>query len=692
MYKYLNLRRPIELPLILIVDDDRLCRYLLKKVFEYECRLIFAESGAEAIQQTQSNSDICLILLDLVMPGMSGLETLKWLKANTKTQEIPVIFVTSSDNDESEHNALALGAIDYITKPIKKDIAKARIWNHINNQIDIEFLKIFNQIVTHCNEAIVVTDARKRIVYVNGAFSRISGYEKDETIGFNPAFLSSGHQGRSVYAEIWKDVLKNGYWSGELWNRKKNGEFYLQWIKLFSIANVNGIVTNYIGISSDITKLSEKESRVEHLAYYDALTGIPNRILLSDRIQQAIAHAERSSKILAVCYLDLDGFKYINDTIGYQGGDSILIEIAIRIKETIRSCDTVARMGGDEFSILLTELENEADCIASIERVIEKIKEPIVINGHSFHIGASIGYTIFPLDAENPDLLLRHANETMCRVKKLGKNYYKAFNPEIELTICQNNKKVQQIRNGIIQDEFEIYYQPKVILKTWELVGVEALIRWNHPELGLLYPDQFLPIIETNSLIVDLGDWVINQALKQINAWLMIGITIPISVNVSGMQIQDERFMQKLETALSNYPEVPSSLLELEVLESSALEIHQSAQVMHDVIENLGIEFSLDDFGTGYSSLIYLKSLPAKTLKIDRTFVVDMLNNQGDQAIIQGIIALARAFKHKTVAEGVETAAHAEALINMGCEVGQGYGIARPMKLDKFMTWYREFR
>jgi len=676
-----------EQPLILIVDDERLNQQILASLLKDEYRIKVAGNGPRAIEIAKQHPQLALILLDVAMPEMDGYEVCKRLKEDAVTKDIPVIFITAAHDEASESLGLQMGAVDYIAKPIKPLITKIRVQKNIALKHYQEKLRLSSKIIENSKEAVFVTDAARNIIDVNHAFTKITGYSRDDVIGQNPCILNSGHQGTEVYAAIWHEIALNGQWSGELHNRRKDGECYPEGINIVAILDERAGVTHYVGIATDITLQKQRESRLEHIAHYDGLTGIPNRVLLADRMKQAIIQTRRDNKLLAVCYLDLDGFKPVNDTMGHQAGDLVLVEIAHRIGLTIRAGDTVARLGGDEFAILLIGLHHEEECAVSIARILETIGRPIVINEKMLFLSASIGVTIFPLDDEEPDTLLRHADHAMYAAKQSGKNCYHLYNTAHDSKVRLHHEVLKRIQLGLKQNEFELFYQPKLEMRTGKLVGAEALIRWRHPDRGLLLPMDFLPLIESDDLIVELGDWVIDTALAQLNTWLKARCAVQISVNVAGRQLQHEDFIAKLNTALERYPEVPSCFLELEILETSALEIVQSAQIIRDACSQLGVSFALDDFGTGYSSLTYLKTLPAKTLKIDQTFVRDMLENDGDRAIVQSIIALAHSFKRKTVAEGVETQDHFEALLSMGCGIGQGYGIARPMPVAEFMDW-----
>ncbi|MGR8932869.1 MAG: putative bifunctional diguanylate cyclase/phosphodiesterase [Gammaproteobacteria bacterium] len=550
-----------------------------------------------------------------------------------------------------------------------------------------EKLRLTRRIYESTLEGIVVTDAACNIVDVNEAFTRITGYSREEVIGKNPRLLNSGRQDNAFYAALWQAIDTCGHWSGEMWNRRKDGGIYPEWITISAITNPQNQVTHYVGISSDITLLKQHEKQLEHIAHYDALTGIPNRVLLVDRMKQALAQTRREQKLLAVCYLDLDSFKPINDSYGHETGDQILITIAERIKRNLRGGDTVARLGGDEFVILLLGIENTDDCYLSFERLLHAIGQPISIKDMAYQVTASIGVTLYPTDDEDPDTLLRHADQAMYQAKQAGKNRYHVFDPHHDMRIKVNREMRERIEQGLEAGEFELFYQPKVVMAEGCVVGAEALIRWRHPEYGLLSPIEFLPIVENSALEIRLGEWVIETTLQHLENWREQGLEPEVSINLAAGHLLSPDFIDHLAAKLAQHPTLSARQLQIEILETAALaDVGRVSEIM-DACSALGIRFALDDFGTGYSSLAYLRKLPADTLKIDQSFVRDMLTDAGDFAIVKGIIALAKSFGRSTVAEGVETEAHFQTLLNMGCDIGQGYGIARPMPAAAFAAW-----
>jgi diguanylate cyclase (GGDEF)-like protein/PAS domain S-box-containing protein len=550
-----------------------------------------------------------------------------------------------------------------------------------------EKLLITASVFNSSQEAIVITDSGNNIIDVNPAFTKITGYEQYEVLGKNPKILNSGHQGKEFYTQLWETLNRDKAWRGEIWNRRKSGEIYPEMLSISTLCDNDGKVLRHVAVFSDISHLKKHEEELKRVAHYDPLTGIPNRLLLADRMQQGISQTSRDKNIMAVCYLDLDGFKPINDTSGHEVGDKILVEVSKRIEKTIRGGDTVARLGGDEFVILLLDLEKGEECLTTLERLLKAIAEPINFQDKTLKISASIGVSIYPTDNEDPDTLMRHADQAMYVAKESGKNRFHIYDVEMDKRARNQNEFLQSIRNALKQNQFELYYQPKINLRTKELVGVEALIRWRHSERGVLPPSEFLRQIENTGLDIEIGEWVMATALNQLVQWRKEGLDIDVGINISGYHLESSSFVGKLEQLLSLYPDLPPNKLQIEVLETVALNDINVVREIIGACRELGVTFALDDFGTGYSSLSYLYALPVDALKIDQTFVRDMLEDDGDRAIVLGVIALAKAFKRLTIAEGIETTAHIQVLDGMGCEFGQGYGIALPMPASELIRW-----
>lgn len=553
-------------------------------------------------------------------------------------------------------------------------------------------LRLAASVFEHAHEGILVTDGAGVIIEVNKTFEKVTGYAREEVIGQSPRLLKSGRHEVSFYTEMWQIITERGYWHGEIWNRRKSGEIYPQSASISSVRNAKGEVTYYVGLFADISALKESQQRLEYLAYYDPLTGLPNRALLADRLRLALAKAQRDNRVLAICYVDLDEFKPINDRWGHAIGDELLIQVAQRFKRTIRGDDTVARLGGDEFVILLGNLESVMEGEQVLERLLKMLAIPFVFSTMKVTVSASIGATFFPNDGSDPDTLVRHADHAMYRAKQSGRHRYRLFDSEQDRQAQIHLELLERIRQGWMYGEFCLYYQPKVDMRRGRVIGVEALARWHHPEQGILSPAAFIKVVENSDFAPVFSDWVLKTAIHQMAIWHDAGQVLPISVNLCARHLQQPNFVVRLQSLLADYPDVRSDWLEIEVLETTALE--QTQQVFQIISEcrQLGVRFAIDDFGTGYSSLTYLKQLPAQILKIDQSFVRDMLCDPGDLAIVRGIISLTTVFKLDVIAEGVESVEHGTLLLQLGCDHAQGYAIARPMPAEEIPNWVQDWR
>ncbi|PCI22219.1 MAG: hypothetical protein COB62_01720 [Piscirickettsiaceae bacterium] len=437
-----------------------------------------------------------------------------------------------------------------------------------------------------------------------------------------------------------------------------------------------------------ILKREAEENKLSYMAHYDALTGLPNRTLFTERFNHAIAHSKRTKNQLAICFLDLDNFKPVNDNFGHQVGDQLLIEVAKRIQECIRDEDTVSRQGGDEFALLLNDIESPLHVNLTLERIHHALALPYSINNQRHHITASSGITLYPSDDGDIDTLLRHADQAMYQAKLAGKNQILLFNPEHQQRTIKKQRQIDDISQALANEEFTLYYQPKVNMKTGKVFGVEALIRWVHPKKGLIQPLDFLPLIDGHDLEIQLGTWVINEAISQLEKLTEKGLDLEVSINISSAHLQSVTFFERLEKALARHPAINANNIQLEILESSALgDIQAISSIVNRCQEELNINFALDDFGTGYSSLAHLRNITANTIKIDRSFIQHMLENSEDLALVKGIISLAKAFNRNVIAEGVETTEHGIVLMQLGCDDAQGYCIAKPIPAAKIATW-----
>jgi len=556
----------------------------------------------------------------------------------------------------------------------------------------MEKLQLSSRVFSDTHEAIAITDTNNLIVEVNPAFCNITGYSHEEALGQNPSILSSGKQSPDFYQAMWQKINEQNYWQGEVWNRTKSGKLYAELLSISVLKDPFGNVVNYVALFSDITNSKQQQEQLSLMAHYDVLTNLPNRALFTDRFTQAIAHSKRSGHQLAVCFLDLDNFKPVNDNYGHEIGDKLLIEVAERITSCIREEDTVSRQGGDEFALLLNDIESTAQCAQTLARIHNSLAKPYTIDGRLHEISASSGVTLYPNDNEDIDTLLRHADQAMYQAKLAGKNHYKIYDQCEDQRTIQKHDQLKEIESALANNEFQLYYQPKINMVTGDVFGAEALIRWIHPEKGLTPPLDFLPVIEGTELEIKVGQWVINNALTQLEEWSQQGIKLEVSVNISSNHLLSKTFFANLEAELAQHSTVDPQHLQLEILESSALgDLNAITAVIETCKGALGVKIALDDFGTGYSSLTHLRSLPVDTIKIDQSFVRDMLDDPSDYTIIDGVIGLSGSFNRHVIAEGVETVSHGIMLLLMGCQNAQGYGIAKPMPAADIPLWLNDY-
>jgi diguanylate cyclase (GGDEF)-like protein/PAS domain S-box-containing protein len=566
-----------------------------------------------------------------------------------------------------------------------------------------ERLRLAARVFTHASEGILITAPDGAILDVNDTFTQITGYTREEVLGRNPRLLNSGRQGKEFYTAMWRTLLEKGHWSGEIWNRGKDGRIYAEMLTISAVQDESGEVQQYVALFSDITTFKEHEQQLRHIAHYDVLTGLPNRVLLADRLNLAMAQFPRLNwnkaqprlrgQVMAVAYLDLDGFKEINDSHGHDVGDQVLAMVGRRMKKVLRKGDTLARLGGDEFVAVLLDLETPEASIPMLNRMLKAASQPMKIGDHDLQVSVSIGVTFYPqAEGAAADQLLRQADQAMYQAKLAGKNSYHLFDISRDRSARGHQVDLVRFRQALEAREFVLYYQPKVNMRKGTVEGAEALIRWKHPERGLMLPGTFLPAIEDHPLAVELGEWVIDTALTQMERWQAAGLVMPVSVNVGARQLQEPDFVDRLAKLLAAHPRVKPTNLELEILETSAVLDMAHVSEMLEGCRQMGVTFSLDDFGTGYSSLSYLKHLPVDVLKIDRSFVRDILDDPEDLNILAGILGLATAFRRQVVAEGVETVDHGLMLIRMGCELAQGFGIAHPMPAGDFPDWAAAWR
>ena len=539
------------------------------------------------------------------------------------------------------------------------------------------------------HEAIVITNIKAEILRVNKAFTTITGFSAESVLGKNPRILSSGRHSKAFYKEMWRQLLTNGSWTGEIWDRKKSGQIYPKWLTITAVKNDLGITTEYVGIFSDITARKQAEDEIRNLAFYDPLTSLPNRRLLLDRFQSSLNTSARTNKYCAVLFMDMDKFKVLNDTLGHYYGDLLLSEVAVRIKSCVRETDTVARLGGDEFVVLIEEIDFDQDKsaqhVASLaEKIRSKLAEPYQLLKHEFRSSPSIGVSLYIGTNETVDDILKHADMAMYHAKDSGRNTVRFFDPQMQKAVESRVAFESDLRLALPENQFMLYYQVQVNNKH-KPVGAETLLRWHHPVRGLVSPLEFIPVAEETSLILDIGNWVIEQACRQLSLWSQHKKTkkLSISVNVSAKQFRLENFVETVENLIHQY-KINPALLKLELTETLIMiDIVNVVKKMNSLID-LGIKLSMDDFGTGYSSLSYLKQLPINQLKIDQSFVRDIVADVNDAVMVQTIINLAQNFNLEVIAEGVETAEQLAFLKKQGCFAYQGYYFGKPMRIEEF--------
>lgn len=545
-------------------------------------------------------------------------------------------------------------------------------------------LKRYATVFTNAREGMVITDASAQIIAVNPAFTEITGYPLEQIAGATPAVLSSGRQDEHYYQKMWSALKERGQWQGEIWNRRRSGDIYPEWLSIAAVRDSEGETTHYIGIFSDVTERKEAEARIHHLAHHDALTGLPNRLLLQDRLGQAIREARRKGSQVGILFMDLDRFKWINDTLGHDAGDHLLRTITRRCLDVLRESDTLARLGGDEFVAILPGLQQAQDAGLVARKLLAAITQPCMLGNYELSVTCSIGIAVFPGDGTTDSLLLRNADAAMYRAKSEGRNGFQFYSTDMNTARLGELLLEHQLRGALERQELCLFYQPKVDARDGTLRSCEALLRWRHAEEGLLTPDRFLPAAEESGLIVPIGEWVIREACRQVRSWLDAGRQpVRVAVNLSGQQFAHQNIVQLVRDALQEY-RLPPQLLELELTETILMRDIERTLVILGELCSLGVSLAIDDFGTGYSSLAYLRQFQVHTLKIDRSFVNDIQEGANDAKIASAVIGLAHSLGLRVVAEGVETPLQQAFLANHACDYLQGYLFGKPEPADRF--------
>ena len=537
-------------------------------------------------------------------------------------------------------------------------------------------------------DGIIITDTTRKIIAVNNALTTITGYKEQEVLGRNPSLFKSDHHDKAFYKAMWKTISETGHWRGEVWNRRKNGEAFPTLLTINAVKDHNNKISHHVGIITDISTIKETEYKLSHLAHHDPLTDLPNRLLLNSRLEHALHHAKRKGTQVGVLFLDLDRFKNINDSMGHIQGDHLLKRVASRLAEGMRADDTIARLGGDEFVILVEGLEGIQGAAKVAKNTLNLFTQPFHLKEQEIFIEASIGISIYPNDSNNADMLLRNADAAMYRAKEKGRNNYQFYTKELTDEAFERLTLETDLRRALERDEFELYYQPQFALNNDTLIGAEALIRWNHPEHGLVSPNSFIPVAEETGLIVPIGEWVLHTACMQHQAWIAAGYPpIKIAVNLSARQFHKPGLVDTIADILKK-THMDATCLELELTESIVMDNVETTIKILKELHWMGIEISIDDFGTGYSSLSYLKRFPIDRLKIDQSFVCDITVNLNDAELVTAIIALARSMKLRVLAEGVENEAQLLHLKAQGCDEVQGYYYSHPVTAKELTRFF----
>ncbi|WP_348694217.1 EAL domain-containing protein [Duganella fentianensis] len=552
-----------------------------------------------------------------------------------------------------------------------------------------EKLRLSATVIEHIADGVVVLDAKGLIVAVNPAFTQITGYSEAEALGKDHTLTRSGRHEAAFYESMWQEQVTQGYWRGEIWNRRKSGELYLEQLTVNAVRDSDGVTTHYVGVFSDITKAKESQEKLDHLAHHDPLTALPNRLLFHDRLQHALQRATRDKEQLALLFIDLDRFKYVNDTLGHHIGDELLKQVSKALQARLREGDTLARLGGDEFIVLLEDIDSQYGASQVAEKLVQMFEQPFVVAGHELFVTCSVGISLFPDDATDLNMLIRNADVAMYQAKARGRNGYSFYTPSMTGEGVERLRLETFLRRSIEKEEIFLNYQPQVDIVTGDLVGVEALVRWNHPELGLVPPIRFIPLAEDTGFINQLGQWVLREACRQMVRWQEAGLVVPkIAVNLSVKQFERGSIVNMVADTLQETG-LEAARLQLEVTESVIMNTDDAMVFIND-LHAIGVGLAIDDFGTGYSSLAYLKQLPVQTLKIDRSFIKDISTDANDEAIAIAIIQLGKSMNLSVIAEGVETTQQAEFLVRHGCHLAQGYLYSKPLAADVMLTnWHK---
>lgn len=680
-------------PLFYVVDDDAIIRLTLSRFLERQgYEVLCLETGTavlEALEVTLPD----IILLDARMPGLDGFETLAHMKRHKAAERIPVLMITGLNDDESVDRAYEHGASDFITKPVHWAILRNRV-THLLREIDHERrLYLAASVFDNTTEGIAVTDTRGMIQSVNPAFTRITGYTSGEVVGQDMRILRSGQHDDAFYAQFWQTLITTGKWQGEFNNRHKDGSIISQWVTISSIVGSSGKVESYVCLYADLTALRESEANFAHLAGHDSLTDLPNRHFFQERLAQALVENHDRSARLGVMVLDIDRFKVINDTLGHDKGDQLLVRVSRRLQKELPRSVIMGRLGGDSFGFILPDLDHSREAADVAQSLLGTLGKPFVVEGDEmleFYVGASIGIGIAPLDGIDVKTLLKNTDAAMYHAKGQGRNNFQFYREDLNVATMARMRMESSLRTALEKGEFVLYYQPQVDVASGLLSGAEALIRWLHPNHGMIAPGEFIPLAEETGLIIPIGQWALQEACRQMATWRKKGFPpVRVAVNLSGIQFKQPDFVDHVIHVVQKTGVEPQ-WLELELTETIAMGDVEETFAKLKTLSEEGFQLAIDDFGTGFSSLNYLRRFPIDTLKIDRSFVMNCVEDADDGSIVRTFIGLAHSLGLSVVAEGVEDERQRQFLKEEGCDVIQGYFFSRPLSAADFERHMRQ--
>jgi len=666
---------------ILYVEDEDEVRDQLTTYLRRRCRKVYtAENGKKGLEAYQKyRPDI--VVTDILMPVMDGLIMVEYIQEIFP--QVAVIVTTAFEEPRYFHKAIELGIQQYVNKPVKLPTLEQALFKCARTLRTEEKLRLAAKVFESSKDAIFICDNKNKIVSINHAFTKITGYEAGEVIGRNPKVLQSGRHDNDFYHLLWADLLSKGYWKGEIWNRRKDGETFPEWLSISLVHDDAHEISHYIAIFSDITDIKSSEAHIEFLANYDPLTQLPNRRLFIDRLDQAIKTAAREKTQLAVLFFDLDHFKTINDSLGHNIGDKILIEVAVRLSECMREIDSVSRLSGDEFAAVITDIADISDVIKVVKKIIVAIRGAFKINDYELHVTISTGISVYPNDGENYEILLKNADTAMYCAKHSGRDSFEFFSASMSSQALERLSLEGSLRKAVENKELLIYYQPQIEVNTGKIVGMEALLRWPHPHLGMIDPEKFIPLAEETGLIIPIGKWVLAEACRQNKVWQDQGIiAVPVAINVSAVQFRQHNIMELVQTALLESGLKPQ-YLELELTESLLMDCSEYNVTLLQKFQQLGVKLSIDDFGTGYSSFSYLSRFPINKLKIDQPFCEGIPENKSNASVVSAIISLGHDLGMIVIAEGVEEEKQLSFLEARQCDEVQGFIFSRPVPADE---------